>query len=198
MSGRAPKVTPETWVQTARHALVEEGLAGVKVDRLATRLRVTRGGFYHNFRDRDDLLARLLDDWVESCRFLPPEEAWLSAASAMAWIEAASERLIEENGYDSAFDMAVREWGRSDQRAAWAVERSDRERISTLQRCFVALGYANDKALIRARVFYFHQIGYYSIGIRSSLAERKRNAKLYLEILCGSEASSRVRMTESE
>ena len=192
MPGRTQKVSSETWVETARRVLVEEGIAGVKVDRLAQRLGVTRGGFYHNFQDREGLLDALLHRWEEACRFLPEYPASDTLADVGLWFDRLLDRLIEEDGYDHDFDMAVREWARSDQRAAWAVERSDRERMGTLQRFFDALGYSKDEALIRARVFYYHQIGYYAIGVRETTALRKRNVQLYVDILCGHEAMDRV------
>ncbi|WP_254609962.1 hypothetical protein [Burkholderia lata] len=103
------------------------------------------------------------------------------------------DRLIEEDGYDHHFDMAVREWARSDRRASWAVERADRQRISTLEAAFKLLGYSNEEAPIRAQVFYFHQIGYYAIGVRQTIAERRRNAPLYADIISGAEVMKRVR-----
>lgn len=72
MANLVPKVPAETWLATARDVLVEEGIAAVKVDRLAGRLGVTRGGFYHHFRDRADLLERLLAHWEAEARFVPP------------------------------------------------------------------------------------------------------------------------------
>lgn len=198
MPGRTAKITAEVWVETARRALVEEGIAGVKVDRLAQRLGVTRGGFYHNFRDREELLDALLHRWEQSCKFLPAEGPGTTLADAGFWLDRVVERLIAEEGYDHQLDMAVREWGRSDQRAGWAVERSDRERLAKLQEFFKALGYDDDEAPIRARVFYYHQIGYYAIGVRQSNAERRRNAALYAEILCGQEVLERARAANDE
>jgi AcrR family transcriptional regulator len=182
---RTAKITAETWIETARQTLVDEGLGGVKVDRLANRLGVTRGGFYHNFKDRDDLLEQLIALWERSCRFLPDTPTGNRPAEAVAWIEKAMERLLEGDGYDPRFDLAVREWARADQRAAWAIERADRDRLQVLGRFFEALGYDEDEALIRARVFYYHQIGYYAIGVRQGVGERRRTLGIYLEILCG-------------
>jgi len=193
MAGRTSKVTADMWVETARLALVEEGVAGVKVDRLASRLGVTRGGFYHNFRDREQLLARLIDSWEDTCQFLPSLHPGSTPAEAVDWLEEMVRRLIEEDGYDHHFDMAVREWGRSDRRAAWAVERMDRNRMAGLKQFFDALGYPDDEAQIRARVFYYHQIGYYAIGVQQSPADRRRKAKLYIEILCGAERLAAAR-----
>lgn len=193
MPGRTQKVSPDTWVETARRVLVDEGIGGVKVDRLAHRLGVTRGGFYHHFRDREQLLDSLLHLWEQNCRFLPDYPLAGDLPDVSAWFDKTLHRLIEEDGYDHDFDMAVREWARSDQRAAWAVERSDRDRMATLQRFFDALGYSKDEAVIRARVFYYHQIGYYAIGVRETTALRKRNVQLYVDILCGHDAIESLR-----
>jgi AcrR family transcriptional regulator len=193
MAGRTPKVTAETWIDTARRSLIEDGIAAVKVDRLASRLGVTRGGFYHNFKDREELLAQLLVHWEATCRFLPEEVPGTKPAEAADWIDRMIERLIEADGYDYQFDLAVREWARSDQRAAWAIERADRQRLNILRRAFEAIGYSEDEATIRARVFYYHQIGYYAIGVRESSPERRRNKETYVDILCGADALTAAR-----
>ncbi len=187
MGGRTIKVTAEYWIETARRTLIEDGIAGVKVDRLASRLGVTRGGFYHNFRDREALLDRLLAHWEESCRFLPSDRPGNTPGEAVAWFDGLLDRLLDEDGYDPRFDMAVREWARGDQRAAWAVERSDRQRLAVLQGFFEALGYDATEAPIRARVFYYHQIGYYCLDVRETWAERRRIAAVYSDILCGAD-----------
>src|SRR3546814_10858022 len=49
------KVTREGWLNCARVALIEDGIEGVKVDRLAKRVKVTRGGFYHHFKNHNKL-----------------------------------------------------------------------------------------------------------------------------------------------
>jgi AcrR family transcriptional regulator len=185
MAGRTPKITVETWIETARKSLIDEGIGGVKVDRLANRLGVTRGGFYHNFKDRDEFFARLLTFWEEECRFLPSDIPSGRPTEAVEWFDRMIARLIDADGYDYRFDLAVRDWARSDQRAAWAVERMDRLRLMVLQKFFKILGYDDAEAHVRAQVFYYHQIGYYAIGVRQSAAERRRSLATYLEILCG-------------
>lgn len=188
MAGRTPKNTVQDWIGAAQRTLVDEGIAGLKVDRLAKRLGVTRGGFYHNFKDRAEFFDQIIRHWEETCRFLPDETPPSKPADAINWFDRVIGRLIESDGYDFHFDLAVREWARADKRAEWAVERADRERLEMLQKFFEAIGYDNDHAAIRARVFYYHQIGYYAIGVRQSISERRKNAQLYLDILCGEEA----------
>ena len=188
MVGRTPKNTVQDWIDTAQRTLVDEGISGLKIDRLANRLGVTRGGFYHHFRDRDDFFDQLIRHWEDTCRFLPQDAPPAKPAEAMHWLDRLIDRLIESDGYDHRFDLAVREWARADKRAGWAVERADRERLETLQKFFEAIGYDSAHAAIRARVFYYHQIGYYAIGVQQSVSERRKNAQLYIDILCGADA----------
>ena len=193
MAGRTPKNTKQEWIEEAKRCLIDEGIAGLKVDRLANRLHVTRGGFYNYFQDRDDLLGQLLTHWEASSRFLPEDPPPPQPQDAAMWLDRLIARLIEADGYDYQFDLAVREWARSDKRAEWAVERADVARLATLQRFFEAIGYDDETATIRARVFYYHQIGYYTIGVRQRASERRKAADIYLDILCGEEALSAAR-----
>ena len=193
MVGRVPKNTVQDWIAVAERTLIDEGIAGLKVDRLANRLEVTRGGFYHNFKDRDDLLDHLIRHWEQSCRFLPDDAPPSAAVDAIEWLDRTIARLIGFDGYDHRFDLAVREWARADKRAERAVERTDRERIDTLRTFFEAIGYDGEHAAVRARVFYYHQIGYYAIGVRESVPVRRENTQLYLDILCGEDALAAAR-----
>src|SRR5689334_20670433 len=56
----------QAWLDAARAALIEEGTAGVEINKLAKRLGVSRGGFYWFFQDRAHLLRELLSYWVET------------------------------------------------------------------------------------------------------------------------------------
>src|ERR1700719_1196684 len=72
--GRAPnKRQPlggEIWLDSARQALLEEGTAGVEINKLAKRLGVSRGGFYWFFKSREHLLDELLHYWAETSTVL--------------------------------------------------------------------------------------------------------------------------------
>jgi AcrR family transcriptional regulator len=59
------QLTPESWVEAATTVLVDQGIDHVRVDVLAGELGVTRGSFYWHFRDREDLLRRVLQAWSE-------------------------------------------------------------------------------------------------------------------------------------
>jgi hypothetical protein len=47
------------------------------------------------------------------------------------------------------------------------------------------MGYSDDESLVRARITYFHQIGYYALPFKEDDAERKRLQPLYGSVLVG-------------
>ena len=59
----------------------------------------------------------------------------------------------------------------------------DGQRIDAFRRLFLDAGLSADEATVRARITYFHQIGYYTLHFNESRAERQRLRTLYYRIL---------------
>lgn len=55
----------QDWIDAATEVLTECGLDSVRLDALATQLEVTRGSLDWHFRDREELLRRVLQSWRE-------------------------------------------------------------------------------------------------------------------------------------
>jgi len=181
------KVSAEQWIDAAREALIEEGLGGVKVDRLAKSLGVTRGGFYHNFKSQKELLSTLLMHWAERNELIPDKIVASTPLEALRALEQLAVYIIQEQDFSPAFELAIREWSRIDPSVKQVVESIDVKRIRRLTNLFAALGCDEDEAPIRARVWYFHQLGFYSLGYheRQSTQGRLEFSSIYLRILCG-------------
>jgi AcrR family transcriptional regulator len=174
----------DAWLATARKQLIQFGIASVKVERLAKVRHVTRGGFYWQFKNLDDLLSSLLADWE------------VNNSSALIWALRSQgtpgerfarfvEVLIAEDEYNPAYDTAVREWALTSKAVRAAVRRVDDKRMAAIKGLMLDAGYAPDEASIRARVTYYHQVGYYAMREEESKEMRRRNAALYTRILTG-------------
>jgi AcrR family transcriptional regulator len=187
MANLTPKTPPAAWLACARQALIEEGIQGVKIDRLAQRLGITKGGFYKHFADRAALLGQLLAMWESDNVFVPPLPKVMSARQAREALVALTGRLIDEAAFDPRFDMAVRDWARVDAVAADALARTDRKRLARLAALYAALGCDAQEAEVRARVLYYHQVGYYALGVKETRAQRQKLVPTYLQILIGAE-----------
>jgi AcrR family transcriptional regulator len=180
----AERLGAADWVETARTALIGGGVARVRVEPLARALGVTTGSFYWHFKDREALLGALLRHWEET-NTAPLFRAVEAAGDAAAQLSALVEVWIDEADYSPAYDSAVRDWARVSETAEAAVRRVDDKRIGLLQRIFEGFGHDAERAFVRARVAYFHQVGYYALHIVESREERRRLLPLYLEVLTG-------------
>jgi AcrR family transcriptional regulator len=182
---KAPRRDREDWIEAARLALIEGGVGKVKVEPLAGVLGVTTGSFYHHFRKRQELLDAVLAHW-ETENSAPLFRAVREAgADPDAQLDALFDAWITESDYQPAYDSAVRDWARTSREAEAAVRRVDGRRIDLLKSIFLGFGYDKDRAFIRARITYLHQVGYYAMAIIENRAVRDRLRPLYREALVG-------------
>jgi AcrR family transcriptional regulator len=62
----APRFDREAWLEAALEVLARQGQAKLRVETLARQLGVTKGSFYHHFKNREAFLKALLAYWAEA------------------------------------------------------------------------------------------------------------------------------------
>jgi AcrR family transcriptional regulator len=179
------KATRDDWLEVALSVLAIEGVDHVTVLSLSERLDVSRSSFYWYFKNRDELLGALLDRWDElNTRSIvaSTEEPAASVTQAVCnvfrcWINP----LI----FSPRLDFAVREWARRSAHVRKALERSDRIRTDAVKALFLRFCYEDGDALVRARVLYYMQIGYYALDLREPIETRLNLTPHYLKAFTG-------------
>lgn len=175
-------LTPDTWIEAATEVLVDQGIDHVRVDLLAQRLGVTRGSFYWHFKDREDLLRRVLQAWRET-----------ATENLTARLESAHEDPLEQlrdvlslpfRGRAAAraarIELAIRAWARRDQMARFAVDEADSSRIGYIAQLFSALGFPVLEARSRAFLLYGYIVSESqmpTLGSKAQKDERRRFAE---------------------
>ncbi len=195
MTGKAPKTQklgPHDWFVGALETLGREGVIGVNVDNVARSIGVTKGSFYHHFKNKEELINRLLEYW--ETELTDKIDAHLShlhgkpAEQLLALLEFIAEN--ETNRYDAS----MRAWALHDERVATVVRRVDRNRLAYVRDLFLKMGFPADQAAMRSRMSY-----YYVVGEHTALAEERtlesqlEDTKLRHELLTGC-ASCRQRL----
>lgn len=129
----APPVrTPrQAWIDAASAILAEAGADAIRVETLAARLGVTRGGFYRQFTSRQELLDAVLDDWEH--RTVDEVLARVEREGGDAKTKVSKAGRLTFSAELLPLDLAVREWARRDPAVAARLERVDNERMDYLR-----------------------------------------------------------------
>ncbi len=135
---RSGSLEPVDWIRAAFARLSSEGIREVRVEVLARDLRVSKGSFYWHFRDRADLLEKMLAQWEET------EASWLEERGTQASTATRWAKLIERvsDPVRIRAEVAIREWGRADERVAVKVAIIERKRARLIVEVLRDVGFS--------------------------------------------------------
>ena len=179
------KATRGDWLDGALSVLATEGVGRVTVLKLSDRLGVSRSSFYWYFRNRDELFDALLARWEELNTRAIVTQAGESAVSINEAVCNVFRCWIDPEIFSPRLDFAVREWARRSAKVRRALDRSDSDRTDAIKAMFERFGYRGEDALVRARVLYYTQIGYYALDIKEPMEARLKLTPHYLETFTG-------------
>jgi AcrR family transcriptional regulator len=175
-----PKLGRQDWLNMGLQALIERGIEAVRVEPLAKLLNVTRGSFYWHFKNRDDLLEAMSQEWemLNTKRVIEQVETIDGTPSAkllhLFEIAAQDDNLLEK---------AIRVWAANDATAAEAIARVDRQRLDYLQSLFLQLGFSEIDAKVRAQIAYSVRLGWFIMASSSFPSDRLMEIRLVHGIL---------------
>jgi AcrR family transcriptional regulator len=167
---------PEHWIAAATEVLVDEGIDHVKVDLLATKLGVTRGSFYWHFRDRQDLLRRVLQAWSEATtRQLTRRLETAHTDDPMRQLRDVISLPFRGRSAARAarIELAIRAWARRDAMARQAVDDGDAARLAYHEQIFRALGFDDHEAAMRAFVLYSYEVAESVLSRQGTVAQKQ-------------------------
>jgi AcrR family transcriptional regulator len=145
------------WLSAGLEALRKGGVGSVRVERLAGNVGITKGSFYHHFRDRGALLDAVIEYWSREMTDAEFERIQTLRGGLAARLVALAEDVLEKGM--GRYDPAIRAWARADRKVAAAVAQVDRRRIKALAGLFDEGGFTPTEARTRARTFYTFLLG---------------------------------------
>ena len=122
---------------------------------LAKRLDVTRGSFYHHFKDRADLLQTMLDFWFAHYTTAVRDELQQLDLDPQTTLRALV-RIIRGR-WPKTYNTAVRAWALHDPLAARVVQKVDEVRLGFVRQQFRRLGFRGIDAELRTRMFAYYE-----------------------------------------
>ena len=175
----------EDWLLAGLESLSEEGVSGLRTERLAKRLGLTTGSFYWHFRGRSDFERRLLVHWERHLTRQLIEEMARDAGSPVERLHATFARVQREGL--ARYETPVRAWSLVEPRAARAVAKVDALRLDHVAALLLELGLAPDDVEMRARTLLFSAIAEPSCVVSDSDEDRARWLRMRIGLVTGSE-----------
>jgi AcrR family transcriptional regulator len=146
-AGGSTRTTRVQYFEVGLELLAEGGAPAVTIDALCTRLRVTKGSFYHHFQGVRDYTEQLLLYWEDQYGHRLAREA-LAVKGAVALIPQLKLAVAYAVHHDA--EASIRALARYDPFAAEVQQRVDQGREDVLVDLYVAAGMARDDAHLSA------------------------------------------------
>ena len=172
------------WIEAALQALATGGPEGIRIEALAARLGVSKGGFYWHFEDRAALLDEMLDSW---------EQRVVGDVIARVESEPGEPRAKLQHLFELAttapadlfpnllpVELALRDWSRRDDEVAARLHRVDNRRMEYLRSLFGPICVDEDDVEARSILAFSLFIG--SAFIAAEHPGRSRSQILQLAV----------------
>ncbi len=140
------------WFEVGIEMLATQGVEDLTIDRVAARLGVTKGSFYHHFKSLADYREDLLRFWEEEGteRIIATAETAGEALASMDRVMELSPIVTRRNDPE----LAIRSWAARDPAARRFVERVDRRRLKYGEDLFTVIVGDRERAGFLIRMLY--------------------------------------------
>ncbi|HXX19039.1 MAG TPA: TetR/AcrR family transcriptional regulator [Candidatus Acidoferrum sp.] len=169
---RVGSLQPRDWIQAALVRLASHGIEEVRVEVLARDLGVSKGSFYWHFRDRADLMDKMLALWEES------ELIWLNEKRSAASTATRWAKLIERSTDHtrSRTEIAIRAWARGDEKVAARVSAIEKKRANLIAEVLRDVGFAQRAADSWSEMVLLMSLGWMDRATRGPGSEFERHS----------------------
>jgi AcrR family transcriptional regulator len=157
-----------TWIEEGLKVLAALGAANLTIKGLTQRLGVTKGSFYHHFKNRIGFIKEMLEHWENQMTSDIIESSRMGKT-----FREKNEKLVShlEKTKNSELEIAIRAWSLHDKTVQKFQERVDKKRITYLKDLFTIMTDDSEKADVLSNIQYLFYIGNQQIG--SHFSEEK-------------------------
>lgn len=164
------------WINQALQKLTTEGIDKVSIAALARDLSVTKGSFYWHFKDREDLLQAMLQQWGKAGSEIVFKEVDRVGGDGEQRLKHMSDIIFKRYGDQLNLELALRDWGRKDPRIWEVIAREDERRMDYMRALFGKI-YENPQ-IAEAKAWLLFSLYVGEIIIAAPIKEQSREELL--------------------
>jgi AcrR family transcriptional regulator len=157
-------LSKEDWIQFANQWVVHKGFDQLSIDALCKELQVTKGSFYHHFKNRKDLELSIISDWEKKNTDRIIEQVEKSQGSGLKKL------FLMTKNLNSREEIAFRVWGETNSKVGESVRKIDKIRLLFLRKLLCLNGKSTQVAEKLSKKIYMIYLG-------SQLMQPKVSAK---------------------
>lgn len=188
--GQGPRLGERDWIEAALRHIAKANVDDIRVEELARELGVTKGSFYWHFRNRQHLVERVLEHWMD--RATIQVTRWARSEDARG-VERLCRLLSlpaltppDKKGAD--IELAVRSWARREKLAADTVREVDRIRFDYFVELMSDLGLEGDEARRRAAIAQAFMLGEALLQTTAAVEQRLIAVRAFAAMLAAPSA----------
>ncbi len=175
------RVSKDQWLQAALDSLLEHGVNGIVIERLATTLGTSKSGFYWHFNNKDDLLESILSYWESEFTDTVINSSTQQHANAEKKLQSISDMIMDHQL--GKYDMALRIWGNEDNGVRKRINKTDRKRLGYISEIFKELGFRGEEPENRASLFILYHAFLDSMFLDDTSANKRKKVRAYNKLL---------------
>ncbi|MEP5763543.1 MAG: TetR/AcrR family transcriptional regulator [Halieaceae bacterium] len=151
------RVSRDQWLSKGLELFALNGAEGLRVEKLARELNISKSGFYCHFKDREELLDHILQYWAHEYTEIITENPMLLNLPARERLLQLMTMVYEQNLTE--FDAAMDLWSRTNARVARKRKRVIDMRLKFIRDALMDLGFKGDDLEMRSRLLAGFQMG---------------------------------------
>lgn len=173
------KISKEDWLKTALMALSREGEEAIRIEKLCIELHVSKGSFYHHFKNIDDFIVHLMKYWEKGMT-----ESIIETTEKEISFDEKVEKLNQlVSKEDHEVEVRIRAWGLRNQKVKEQIESVDFTRMAYLKGLYLEQGNKDIIAMDLAKLEYALFVGLQHLFKDSSTYDKLRLSELFQQLL---------------
>ena len=155
MNSKQPQYNKTQWLDNALKHLIQFGPQQLKIANLCNAFNVTKGSFYHHFKNRDDFVHALMQYWYEqtTLNFITQANTQNNPLEKLNKLD----QIIANNNIEA--EIHIRAWSLTEPFITEHLEKIDTCRQAYLQSCYQELGLDTKLAKNLAIISYSQFLG---------------------------------------
>ena len=173
------KTAKEDWLKLGMQMLSKLGEDAIKIDKLCVGIQLTKGAFYHHFKNIEDYILELMKYWQ-----VTKTENIIKAANYETGFEKKVEKLnsivIQE---DHLVEIRIRAWGIRNAKVNEFIKLVDQKRLAYLKELYLEKNFAEEQADALAKLEYAAFVGMQQLFHDLPIAEKTKISGIFHSLL---------------